>query len=153
MQSTETTPAAYIASLPADRKQAMIRLRKAILTNLPNGFEECMQYGMLGYVVPLSLYKPGYHVTPGVPLPFINLASQKNHISFYHMALYEGALLDWFRDEWKAATTQKLDMGKCCVRFRKPEDIPVDLIGQLCQKMTPQQWIALYEKSISKKSK
>ncbi len=100
--------------------------------------------------MPHKLYPGGYHVTPELPLPFIGLASQKNHIAVYHMAML-GDLLDWFQDEWKVYSSKKLDMGKCCIRFRRPEDVPVDLIGNLASKMTPQQWIDVYEKSITKK--
>lgn len=150
MQSKATTVPEYIDSLPADRKKAIVAIRKAILKNLPKGFEEVMSYGMIGYVVPHKLYPAGYHCDPKLPLPFISIASQKNYISFYHMALYEGELLDWFREEWKEVSTKKLDMGKCCVRFKKPEDVPVDLLGELVSKVTPKQWIAYYESQIKK---
>ena len=150
MQSKASTVPEYINSLPAERKPVIIALRKAILKNLPKGFEEVIGYGMMGYSVPHKLYPGGYHVTPELPLPFMGVASQKNHIAVYHMAM-QGELLDWFRDEWKAYSSKKLDMGKSCIRFRKPEAVPVDLIGNLASKMTPQQWIDLYEKSITKK--
>jgi hypothetical protein len=148
MQSKATTVPAYIDSLPADRKQVMVALRKAILKNLPKGFEEVMSYGMIGYVVPHKLYPAGYHCDPKLPLPFINMASQKNYISFYHMGLYDGELLNWFREEWKKVSTKKLDMGKCCVRFKKPEEVPVDLLGELVSKVTPKQWIDYYQTQI-----
>lgn len=150
MQSKAKTVPEYIEGLPPERKPVIIALRKAILKNLPKDFEEVMSYGMIGYVVPHKLYPGGYHVTPELPLPFMAVASQKNHIAVYHMAMY-GKLLDWFREEWKAYSSKKLDMGKSCIRFRKPEDVPVDLIGNLASKMTPQQWIDLYEKSKPKK--
>lgn len=150
MQSKAKTVSEHLQSLPEDRKKPIIEIRKALKNNLPNGFEEMMSYGMIGYVVPLKLYKNGYHVDPELPLPFINLASQKNYISLYHMALYKGGLLDWFVDEWPVHSDQKLDMGKCCVRFKNPEEVPIDLIASLASKMNPQQWIALYEKTISK---
>ena len=150
MQSKATTVPEYIDSLPADRKSAMVVLRKTILKNLPKGFEEVMSYGMIGYVVPHKLYPAGYHCDPKLPLPFISIASQKNYISFYHMALYEGKLLDWFRQEWKAMSTKKLDMGKCCIRFKKPEEVPVDLLGELVSKVTPKQWIAYYDSQIKR---
>ena len=146
MQSKATTVPEYINSLPTERKPVIIALRKAILKNLPKGFEEIISYGMIGYVVPHKLYPGGYHVTPELPLPFIGLASQKNHITVYHMAM-QGDLLDWFQDEWKVYSTKRLDMGKCCIRFRKPEDVPVDLIGTLATKLTPQEWIKIYEES------
>lgn len=153
MQSKAKTVAAYLSSLPADRQKVMIELRKAIRKNLPPGFQEVMTYGMIGYVVPHKLYPPGYHVTPEQPLPFICIASQKSHIAFYHMALYGGPLGDWFRDEWKAHSKKKLDMGKSCVRMKKPEDVPVDLLGTVASKLTPQQWIAMYEQRLSKSKK
>ena len=150
MQSKASTVPEYIDSLPADRKKSMVAIRKAILKNLPKGFEEVMSYGMIGYVVPHKLYPAGYHCDPKLPLPFISIASQKNYISFYHMALYEGELLDWFREEWKAMSTKKLDMGKCCIRFKKPEEVPVDLLGELVSKVTPKQWIAYYDSQIKR---
>ena len=146
MQSKAKTVPGYIDSLPTERKPVIIALRKTILKNLPKGFEEIISYGMIGYVVPHKLYPGGYHVTPELPLPFIGLASQKNHIAVYHMAM-QGDLLDWFQDEWKVYSTKRLDMGKCCIRFRKPEDVPVDLIGTLATKLTPQEWIKIYEES------
>lgn len=150
MQSKATTVPEYLDSLPDDRKKVMIAMRKAVLKNLPKGFEEVMSYGMIGYVVPHKIYPAGYHCDPKLPLPFINIASQKNYISLYHMGLYEGELLDWFREEWKEVSTKKLDMGKCCVRFKKPEDVPVDLIGELVSKVTPKQWIAYYESQVKR---
>ncbi len=148
MQSKATTPKEYIDALPEDRKAIITKLRKVILKNLPKGFEEQMSYGMLGYVVPHSLYPGGYHVNPKLPLPFINLASQKNHIAFYHSGLYAGAHLKWFEKEWGKHSEKKLDMGKSCIRFKKPEDVTVALLGELCTKMTPEEWIAIYEKNI-----
>lgn len=148
MQSKATSVPEYIDSLPADRKKAIVAIRKAILKNLPKGFEEVMSYGMIGYVVPHKLYPAGYHCDPNLPLPFMSLASQKNYISFYHMALYEGKLLDWFREEWKGVSTKKLDMGKCCIRFKKPDEIPIDLLGELASKVTPKQWIEYYESQV-----
>jgi hypothetical protein len=150
MQSKAKTVDEYINSLPEDRKKAITAIRKVILKNLPKGFEEVMSYGMIGYVVPHKLYPSGYHCTPELPLPFISVASQKNYISFYHMALYEGSLLDWFTDAWNEVSTKKLDMGKCCVRFKKPEDVPLNLIGELVSKLTPGQWIEKYEKNIKR---
>ena len=149
MHSNAKTVPEYIDSLPAERKPVIIALRKAILKNIPKGFEEVISYGMIGYVVPHKLYPGGYHVTPELPLPFIGLASQKNHIAVYHMAM-SGKLLEWFQDEWKAYTSKKMDMGKSCIRFRKSEDVPVDLIGNLASKMTTAQWIEMYEKALEK---
>ncbi len=150
MQSKAATPQEYIDSLPGERKRAISEIRKVIRKNLPKGFSEVMNYGMLGYVVPSSMYPPGYHCNPELPLPFINLASQKNYISFHHMALYEGPLLEWFRKEWESVSGKKLDMGKCCVRFKSLEDVPLELIGRLVSKITPEQWIEMYEKFRSK---
>jgi uncharacterized protein YdhG (YjbR/CyaY superfamily) len=146
MQSNASNPEQYIAELPDERKEAMSKLREIILKNIPDGFEEQMSYGMLGYVVPHSIYPAGYHCTPKLPLPFINLASQKNFISLHHMGLYtEGKLLEWFLEEF-AKTGYKLDMGKCCVRFKNMSKIPFDLIEELVRKVTVNQWIETYEK-------
>jgi uncharacterized protein YdhG (YjbR/CyaY superfamily) len=140
------TPDAYFEALPADRRPVMQALRAAIARALPKGFEEVVAYGMPGWVVPLSLYPAGYHCTPGAPLPFLGLASQKSHISFYHMGLYaDPALLAWFEGECAKRLPKKPDMGKSCVRFKKPEDVPVALLADLCRRMTPRAWIALYE--------
>ena len=145
MHSKATTPEAYLAELPEERRAIIAAIREQLLKNLPEGFSETMQYGMLSYVVPHGLYPAGYHCKQQDALPFISLASQKNHISLYHMALYEGSLLDWFQTRWQEVSKKKLDMGKSCIRFKKPEDVPLDLIGELASKMTPQQWIAAYE--------
>ena len=150
MQSKATTPEDYLESLPEDRKKIVSDIRKVLLKNLPKGFREGMGYGMIGYVVPHSLYPAGYHCDPKLPLPFISLASQKNHIALYHMGLYGGEHLEWFQKEWKKATDKKLDMGKSCIRFKKAEDVPLKLIGELASKITPQEWIAVYEKNLKK---
>jgi hypothetical protein len=148
MISKAKTPEEYIAALPADRKEAMSELRKIILKNLPKGFSEEMSYGMLGYVVPHSLYPAGYHCNPKLPLPFMNIASQKNFIAVYHMGIYaDKNLLKWFTDEYGKHSKSKTDMGKSCLRFKKPEQIPYKLIGELASKMTPKEWIAVYEKN------
>ena len=147
MQSKEPTPSAYVDSLPNERKEAMAELRKVILKNIPKGFKEEMNYGMIGYVVPHSLYKDGYHCDPKLPLPFMNIASQKNFIAVYHMGIYaDKKLLDWFTTEFSKHSKAKLDMGKSCIRFKKPEHIPFKLIGELASKMTTNDWIAVYEK-------
>lgn len=151
MQSKATTPKEYIESLPEERKEVIAKLRKAIVKNLPKGFEEQMSYGMLGYVVPHKLYPKGYHVNPELPLPFINLASQKNHIAFYHSGLYAGLQMEWFLKEWPKHSKKKLDMGKSCIRFKKPEDVTVDLLGELCSKITPEEWISTYEENVKRK--
>lgn len=146
MQSTATTVSEYIESLPDDRKEAMTKLRNLLSENLPDGFEEAMSYGMMGYVIPHSSYPDGYHCDPKLPLPFITIASQKNFIALYHMGIYaDKQLHDWFVAEYPKHCKTKLDMGKSCIRFKKAENIPYDLIRQLVSKMTPQQWIVLYE--------
>lgn len=146
MQSKATTIDAYLAELPEDRQKAISELQKVIKKNMPKGFRECMNYGMIGYVVPHSKYPPGYHCNPKDPLPFMNIASQKNFIAVYHMGVYANPkLLKWFADEHAKASPKKLDMGKSCVRYKKPEDIPYKLIGELASKITPDEWIAMYE--------
>lgn len=151
MQSSATTPEDYLASLPDDRKYAVGKLRDVFKQNLPDGFAEVMAYGMLGFVVPHSLYPAGYHCDTKQPLPFVSIASQKNHIAVYHMGLYApmghhaSALLDWFVDRWSAVSKRKLDMGKSCIRLKKVEDIPYELFGELASKMSPEEWIAIYE--------
>ena len=151
MQSKAKTPKAYLSSLPSDRKKAMTELRNSIVKNIPKGFKEEMSYGMLGFVVPHSLYPDGYHCNPKLPLPFICIASQKHFIAVYHMGIYaDPKLLKWFTGEYKKLGT-KLDMGKSCLRFTKPEQIPFKLIGQLATKVTPKQWIDVYEKKYKRK--
>ena len=146
MQSKATTVDAYIAELPEDRKKAMIELRKVIKKNLPKGFKEGMGYGMMGWSVPHSIYPPGYHCTPELPLPFISIASQKNFIAVYHMGVYsDPKLLNWFTAAHAKASPKKLDMGKSCIRYKKPEDIPYKLIGELASKITVNDWIEMYE--------
>lgn len=151
MQSKATTVEAYLQELPADRLPAIEALRKAIKKNMPKGFQEQMNYGMIGYVVPHKLYPKGYHCNPTDPLPFMNIASQKNFIAVYHMGIYaNSALLKWFTTEYGKRAKGKLDMGKSCIRFKKPEQIPVDLIGELAAKMSPTDWITLYESAFKK---
>ncbi len=147
MPSQATTPAEYITLLPDERRVVIRKLRQSLKQNLPKGFAETMAYGMLAYVVPLRLYPSGYHCDPKQPLPFINLASQKQYVSLYHMGLYEGPLLRWFESQWAKQTEAKLDLGKCCLRFRKLDQIPYALIGELAGKLTPADWIKIYEKS------
>lgn len=152
MQSKATTPAQYITNLPEDRKAIISKLRKLILDNLPEGFEEQINYGMLGYVVPHKLYPDGYHCDTSLPLPFINLASQKAHIGFYHMGMYaKKELLDWFITEYeKSEIKVKLNMGKSCIRFKKEAHIPYEILGRLVSKMTVQDWITTYESILKK---
>ncbi|WP_291967223.1 DUF1801 domain-containing protein [Maribacter sp.] len=151
MKYEASSPDNYIAQLPPERKVAIEKLRGIILKKLPHGFEEQLSYGMLGYVVPHTLYPAGYHVKPDLPLPFINLASQKNFIALYHSGIYADiTLMNWFKSEYPKHCKRKLDMGKSCIRFKSMDDIPYELIAELCTKMTPQQWIDLYENNIKK---
>lgn len=154
MQSTATTVEQYIAELPEDRQKAVNELRKVIKKNLPKGFKEGMGYGMMGWSVPHSLYPAGYHCNPQDPLPFMGLASQKNSINLYHMGIYANPkLLKWFQDEHAKASPKKLDMGKSCIRYKKAEDIPYRLIGELASKITPQEWIEMYESAFRSREK
>ena len=151
MQSTAKTPQAYVDSLPEERKVAIEKMRQAIKKTLPKGFEEVMCYGMLGYVVPHTLYPKGYHCDPKLPLGFISLASQKNFVALYHMGIYaKPELLDWFVGEFPKHSKSKLDMGKSCIRFKKMNDIPYELISELASKMTAQDWIDCYESAFIK---
>lgn len=149
--TSRATPAAYIASLSPDRRAVIRRLRALLRKNLPRGFEETIDYGMISYVVPHSLYPPGYHCDPARGLPFIALASQKQYVSVHHMGLYAGPLLDWFRAAWPRHTAMKLDLGKCCLRLRNLDDIPYELIGELARRMTPRAWIDAYEAARGRK--
>lgn len=152
MPSSAKTVDEYLKSLPDDRRKALTELRKVILKNLPKGFSEVMNYGMMGYVVPHSKYPDGYHCDPTLPLPFISLASQKNFIALYHMGLYaDQTLLSWFQSEYPNHSKAKLDMGKSCIRFKKTENIPFQLIGDLVSKMSPDKWIEIYEKNYKRK--
>ncbi|NBR14636.1 MAG: DUF1801 domain-containing protein [Flavobacteriales bacterium] len=141
----------YIEKLPDERKEAFNRLRETILKHLPTGFEECISYGMIGYVVPHSLYPKGYHCDPKLPLPMINLANQKNFIALYHMGVYANPdLLNWFVDEFPKHSKSKLDIGKSCIRFKKMNDIPYDLIAELIAKVSVEKWIESYESAFKK---
>lgn len=151
MTTKATTVDEYMKQLPDDRKEAIIQLRNIFLTHLPEGFDEMINYGMIGYVVPHSIYPKGYHCDPKLPLPFINIASQKNFIALYHMGIYANPeLLAWFTTEYPRHTKAKLDMGKSCVRFKKPEQIPYTLIEELAKKISPEDWIKLYESAFKK---
>ncbi|MGB4845691.1 MAG: DUF1801 domain-containing protein [Ferruginibacter sp.] len=151
MQSKATTVKQYIAELPDDRKKVISELRKQIKKNLPKGFKETMGYGMIGYVVPHSMYPNGYHCNPKDPLPFMNIASQKNFVAVYSMGIYSNPkLLKWFTDEYDKAGVGKLDMGKSCIRLKKMDKIPYELFGELASKVTPEEWITYYEKAIKK---
>ncbi|WDF55161.1 DUF1801 domain-containing protein [Mucilaginibacter sp. KACC 22063] len=141
----------YFDQLPVERKQPMTRLRTTLLENLPKGFTEVINYGMPSYVVPHSLYPAGYHCDPELPLGFISLASQQNYIALYHMGVYScNDMLNWFTSEYPKHSSTKLDMGKSCIRFKKPEDIPYSLIAELAQRMTPDDWIEVYERVVKR---
>ncbi len=151
MTSSAKLPDDYMAQLPEERKAPMDKLRKTVLANLPAGFNEEMSYGMLGYVVPHSTFPRGYHCDPKLPLPFMSIASQKNFIALYHMGIYaKKELLDWFVSEYPKHCKYRLDMGKSCVRFKKMEDIPFELIAELCQKMTVEEWVHIYTSTIER---
>ncbi len=154
MQSKAATVDQYINELPEERKKPMEELRKVIRKNIPKGFQECMSYGMVGYVVPHSKYPDGYHCDPKLPLPFLAFASQKNFIAIYHMGIYaDPKLLKWFTEAHAKASPKKLDMGKSCMRYKKPEDIPYALIGELVTKISPDDWIEMYERNYKNQRK
>ena len=154
MTSNAKTPQEYIDSLQEDRKEIISNLRNIILKNLPKGFEEGIQYGMIGYFVPHSIYPDGYHCDPKIPLPFMSIASQKNFLAVYHMGIYtKTELMDWFVSEFPKHSSKKLDMGKSCIRFKNMNDIPYDLIGELTSKLTPEEWINLYENAYKNRKK
>lgn len=151
MRSEAKTITEYIESLGPERKEVIQELHQTIKSHLPKGFEPEMNYGMIGYVVPHSLYPSGYHCDPVMPLPFMNVASQKNFVVVYNMGLSaDKGLLDWFEKEWPKHTSMKLDMGKSCIRMKKLDDVPYNLIGQLCTKKTVQDWIDIYESVIKR---
>ncbi|MCO6459918.1 MAG: DUF1801 domain-containing protein [Saprospiraceae bacterium] len=148
MKSEGSTVEEILSNVPEDRKEVFVKLHRTILENLPEGFVAGISYGGLGYVVPHSIYPAGYHCKPSEPLPFAGLASQKNSINFYHMGMYaDPQLLEWFAGEYPGYARSKLDMGKSCIRFKKMDDIPFELMGKLMQKMSVLDWIQLYEKS------
>jgi hypothetical protein len=153
MQYNVQTVEEYLNVIPEERKIAMNKLRNTILQNLPKGFEEGINYGMIGYIVPHSIYPNGYHCNPKDPLPFVSIASQKNFIALYHMGIYsKPELLNWFIEEFKKYSNKKLDMGKSCIRFKKTDEIPYDLIGELMTKINVNDWIMTYE-SVFKRNK
>lgn len=154
MKYQATSPDDYISQLPEERQQAISKLREIINKNLPKGFQETMSYGMIGWVVPHSTYPGGYHCDPKLPLPFMNLASQKNFIAVYHSGVYASEeLMEWFVSEYPNHAKRKLDMGKSCIRFKKMDDIPYDLIGELSSKVTVDQWINTYETNLKNSKK
>jgi hypothetical protein len=146
VQSQIDTAESYIIIHPIERQEALEKLRQVIKINLPEGFQETIQYGMIGYVVPHTLYPKGYHVNPKEPLPFIALANQKGYIAFYHLGIYaDKSLLDWFVKSYESLNIGKLDMGKSCIRFKKIDKIPLELIGELCSKLSVKDYIKIYE--------
>jgi hypothetical protein len=149
MQSKATTVAAYVAALPSDRRAAVEAVRRVVLDNIDRGFEEGMQYGMIGYYIPHAIFPPGYHCDPKQPLPFAGLASQKQHLSLYIMGIYgDTALREWFTSAWKA-TGKKLDMGKACIRFKKVEDVPLEVIGEAFRRISLKGYVAAYERNLA----
>lgn len=151
MQIQADTPEEYVEKLPEERKEVIQKIRTTVNKVLPKGFKETVGYGMIGWVVPHSIYPSGYHCDPKQPLPFMGVASQKNHIGFYHMGIYaDEQLLNWFTENYPKHCKTKLDMGKSCIRFKKPENIPFELISQLVAKMTVEDWIKLYESNLKR---
>ncbi|MFY0673461.1 MAG: DUF1801 domain-containing protein [Bacteroidia bacterium] len=151
MNLKATSVTDYISKVPEERQQAFNKLRETIIANLPNGFSEELSYGMIGYVVPKSSYPAGYHCDPKLPLPFLSIANQKNFVAVYHMGIYANPeLMDWFVAEYPKYVKTKLDMGKSCIRFKKMETIPFELIGQLVSKMSMEQWIEIYETNVKR---
>ena len=147
MQYEAKSPEDYISQVPPERKKALKKLRETINLNLPDGFEEGMIYKMIGYYVPHSVYPSGYHCDPKIPLPFMSFASQKNSVNLYHSGIYaKKELHDWFVSEYPKYCSGKLDMGKSCIRFKKMDDIPYELIGELTEKVSCQEWTDIYEK-------
>jgi hypothetical protein len=151
MQYKAETADEYVAQIPEDRQKAINKLRSVIRKNIPKGFKESTGYGMIGFCVPHSIYPAGYHCDPKQALPFMGIASQKNFIAIYHMGIYsDPSLLKWFTAAHAKASPKKLDMGKSCIRYKKAEDIPYELIGELASKMTVKQWIDTYEKVLKR---
>ena len=151
MQYKAETPDEYVPQIPEDRQKAINKLRSVIRKNIPKGFKESTGYGMIGFCVPHSIYPAGYHCDPKQALPFMGIASQKNFIAIYHMGIYsDPSLLKWFTAAHAKASPKKLDMGKSCIRYKKAEDIPYELIGELASKMTVKQWIDTYEKVLKR---
>ena len=149
MQFKSRTILEYISQLTEDRKEPISKLRNIINQNIDREFSEEINYGMISWVVPHSLYPEGYHCDPKLPLPFMSIASQKHFIAVYHMGVYASPkLLEWFISEYPKHCSTKLDMGKSCIRFKKIENIPYNLIGELIAKMSANDWIMLYESNV-----
>jgi uncharacterized protein YdhG (YjbR/CyaY superfamily) len=145
------TVSEYIENITEERRDVFLQILEAIRKGIPSDFEECISYGMIGFVVPHSIYPKGYHCDPKLPLPFISLANQKNSINLYHMGIYaDSKLLDWFVNSYKSTKSAKLDMGKSCIRFNPSKEIPLELIKDLCCKMSAHDWIRLYESAFKK---
>ncbi|OKP79994.1 hypothetical protein A3844_27710 [Paenibacillus helianthi] len=154
MKYESASPEEYISQLPEERREAIMKLRQILKDNLPVGFQETMSYGMITYVVPHQLYPPGYHVNPDQPLPFVSIASQKNFIALYHMGIYMvPGLLAWFKEEYPRHVQTRLDMGKSCVRFKKTNSIPYDLIAQLSSKITVDEYVRMVESEVKRAKK
>ncbi|WP_294311808.1 DUF1801 domain-containing protein [uncultured Chryseobacterium sp.] len=152
MQIQSASVEDYILQIPEERQEIFRKIFETVNNNLPDGFSQGLSYGMIGWAVPLETYPAGYHCTPGSPLPFMSIASQKNFIALYHMGMYaKPELLDWFVEEYPKYSKRKLDMGKSCVRFKKMDDIPLQLLAELSKKMTVKEWIDIYEKNFKKK--
>lgn len=161
MKTKATTVDAYLASLPADRRAAIAAVREVIRANLDDDYEEGIQYGMIGYYVPHRIFPAGYHTDPKQPLPFAALASQKNHMALYLMGVYCGCTdgpggetgdAKWFRETW-ARTGKKLDMGRACVRFKKLEDVALDVVGRAIRRIPVKKYVARYEESLAGSSR
>lgn len=151
MQIPATSVEDYISKIPEERQEVFKKMFDTVTDNLPQGFKTGVSYGMVGWDVPLETYPPGYHCAPGSALPFMGMASQKNFIALYHMGMYaKPELLDWFVEEFPMHSKRKLDMGKSCVRFKKIDDIPFELIAELSKKMTVDEWINIYENNLKK---
>lgn len=151
MTSKANTVDDYISELTDERKIIIEKLRNSILNNLPNGFEEGMQYGMIGYFVPHKIYPNGYHCNPKEPLPFMSIASQKNSVNMYHMGLYaKKDVYDWFVTEYSKQFSKKLDIGKSCIRFKNEAAIPFEILEELVQKIAVDEWISIYENTMKK---
>lgn len=145
------TTSDYITQLPADRKIVVQQMLEIFRTYLPEGFEETINYGMIGFVVPKSIYPKGYHCDPKLPLPFIAIAAQKHFTALYHMGVYANPdMYEWFTHEYQQLQLGKLDMGKSCIRFKKAEKVPWKLLEKLAGKMTVEDWISLYERKIKR---
>jgi hypothetical protein len=151
MQYESNSVDEYLKAIPEDRCEALTKIRKLLSDNIPRGFEETLGYGMPAYVVPHSIYPNGYHCNPKLPLPFINFSSQKNFVAFYHMGIYASQeLFEWFVSDYPKYCSTKLDMGKSCIRFKKMNNIPFSLLGELVSKMSVDEWISIYEKNIKR---